>query len=289
MSNVTEIVKGLDFPSSLHLSVCAAAIVVNSFVLLVIWKDPKKCLRTRSAMLITSLITSDLSAAIINVVRILYETQLPGRNLILIILIIGCYDALMISFLTIFLISIEHLLAITYPIKFKLLVTKKWISVIIISTWLVSTTILAMAYYLPGYNNELFHSITACSVLLFIALPTVYARSLLSLRQQSKAIKGMESCSMRYEKQKRITQQRNFLLTSAVLVLTNILICAPFTFHHYLKTSQNANYNMHVDGDNLGVFLWILLQFSLVLDPFLYCLRIPQYRKSCSALICKNI
>lgn len=289
MSNVTEIGKVLDLPTSLHLSVCAAAIIVNSFVLVVIWKDPKKCLRNRSAMLITSLITSDLSVAVINVARILLETRLPHGHFIVSILIIGCYDALMISFLTIFLISVEHLLAITYPIKFKALVTKKWISVIIISTWLGSTIILVMAYYLPGHNNELFHSITACCALLFIALPTIYARSLLSLRQQSKAITGIDGCSMKSEKQKRITQQRNFLMTSAVLVLTNILTCAPFTFRHYLKTSQNAKYNTRRDGDTSGVFLWITLHLCIVLDPFLYCLRIPQYRKSCAALICKTV
>ena len=292
MSNVTKIVIVLDLPTSLHVFMCAAAIILNSFVLVVIWKDPKKCLRTRSAMLITSLIISDLLVAVISVARILCQALdlLPhSQRFFILVLIVGFYDALMISFFTIFLISVEHLLAITQPIKFKILVTKKWISVIIISTWLGCTAMLTMIFHVPGPYNKLFHSITACSVLLFIALPTIYARSLLSLRQQSRAIKGMDGCSMKLETQKRIAQQRNFLLTSAVLLLANVLTCAPFTFRHYLKTSQNANYNMHEERDSLAVFLWTILHFNLILDPFLYCLRIPQYRKSCAALICKKV
>ena len=292
MSNVTEMHRVIDLPTSLHISVCVTAVLVNSFVLVVIWKDPKKCLRTRSAMLITSLIISDLFAAVVNITRTVHEIWLERRlqsRPIAFVLIIGSYDALMISFVTIFLISVEHLLAITHPIKLKILVTKKRISVIIISTWLGCTTILVGVYHLPGYNNELFQTITACSVLLFIALPTIYARAFFSLRQQSKAIKVVQDgCSYKSGKQKRITQQRNFLLTSAVLILTYLLTCAPFIFRHYLKTSQNANYNMRRDNDSTGAFLWIILYVNLFLDPFLYCLRIPQYRKSCIAFICKG-
>jgi hypothetical protein len=110
-------------------------------------------------MLITSLIMSDLFAAVVNITRTVYEIWLERRlqsRPIAFILIIGSYDALMISFVTIFLISVEHLLAITHPIKLKILVTKKQISVIIISTWLGCTTILDGAYHLPGYKNELF-------------------------------------------------------------------------------------------------------------------------------------
>ena len=291
MSNATKISTAFDLPRSLHVSVCVIALIMNSFVLVVIWKDPKKCLRARSAMLITSLIISDLIVAVLNIARTIYYIWLKQRlqtEQIRIVLMIGWHDALMVSFLMIFLISVEHLLAITQPIKLKILVTKKLICAIIISTWLGCTAIMAFAYHLPG-TNGLFQAITACSVLLVIALPTIYARAFLSLRQQSKEIKTVDAgCSDKSGKQKRIAQQRNFLLTSAVLVLSYFLTCAPSIFYNYLKTSQDANYSVRRDNDSLGAFLWITLHFNLFLDPFLYCLRIPQYRKSCVALLCKG-
>ena len=281
-----------DLITSLHFSVCIIALIVNSFVLLVIWKDPRKCLRTRSAMLVTSLMMSDFFVALVNIARTVYNIWLEEHvraKQIKVVLTIGCYDALMVSFLTIFLISVEHLLAITRPIKLKIHVTRKRMFVIIISTWLGCTVILSLLYYLPGQNNELFQAITACGALLFIALPTIYARAFFSLRKQSKAIKAIDAgCSDKSCKQKRIAQQRNFLLTSAVLVFTYVLTCAPFIFHQYLETSQNANYNMRVEKDKLGAYLWIVLHFNLFLDPFLYCLRIPQYRKSCIAFLGKG-
>lgn len=103
MSNVTEMHRVIDLPTSLHISVCVTAVLVNSFVLVVIWKDPKKCLRTRSAMLITSLIISDLFAAVVNITRTVHEIWLESRlqsRPIAFVLIIGSYDALMISFVT---------------------------------------------------------------------------------------------------------------------------------------------------------------------------------------------
>ena len=286
-TSFTAIFKQFSVPTSLYFSVCVIAMVANSFVLVVIWKDPKKCLRTRAAMLITSLIISDLFVAFINFTRIIYECFLEKNFTmpnIRLIMVIGSYIVLMISFITIFLISVEHLLAITQPIKFKLLVTKKWMAVIILSNWVSCTIILSSVFHLPG-NNELFQTLTACSVLLLIALPTIYARAFHSLRQQSKEMRAVDSVQKQSGKTKRISQQKNFLLTSAVLVLAYLLTCAPFTFHHYLKTSQNPNYNLRRENDMLGAFLWIALHLNIVLDPFLYCLRIPQYRKSCVALI----
>ena len=270
-------------------SVCVTAFMMNSFVLVVIWKDPKKCLRTRSAMLVTSLIISDLIVALVNIARtacgVWFEGQFP-RQLGLTFVIVS-YVGIMISFLTIFFISVEHFLAITQPIKFKLLVTKKLISIIIIFTWLGCTSILTIASILSARNNELFHATTACSVLLFFALPTIYTQAFRSLTRQSKAIREMDSCSQKLEKQKTITRQRKFLLTSALLVVTYVLTCAPFTIHYYVKTSQSANYRMRRDKDSLGAILWMILHLNLILDSFLYCLRIPQYRKSCAALMCK--
>ena len=272
-------------------SVCVTAFMMNSFVLVVIWKDPKKCLRTRSAMLVTSLIISDLIVALVNIARtvcgVWFEGQFPKQ--LGIALVIVSHNGLMISFLTIFLISVEHLLAITQPIKFKLLFTKKWVLIIIIFTWLGCTGIVYVAYHLPGKQNELFSCITASSVLLFIALPTVYTRAFWSLRQQSKAIRAMNntSCSEKLGKQNEIRRQRNFLLTCALLVLTYLFTCTPFTFHHYVKTTEDENYNMRRDKDSLGAIFWIILHLNLIFDSFLYCLRIPQYRKSCAALMCK--
>lgn len=280
--------KRFHLPSALfHISVCIVAFIANSFVLVVIWKDPKKCLRTRSAMLVTSLLLSDLFAAAINMTNtvrdVLFEEILPKP--VGSVIVIGSYGTLMISFITIFLISLEHLLVITHPIKFKILFTKKWMAWIIASTWLSCTILLTVVYQLPR-KNDLLQSITGCSVLLLIALPTIYARAFLSLKQQSKAIKAANDSAGNSGKQKRISHQRNFLLTSAALVLAYLLTTAPFTFHQYLKTSQNPDYNVRKE-DRLGQILWTLLCFNLLLDPFLYCLRIPQYRKSC-AIMCKS-
>ena len=292
MRNGTKISMEFNLQTSLHFSVCIAALIVNSFVLVVVWKDPRKCFRTRSAMLITNLMISDLFVTVVNIARTLYKTWLKEHleaEQMNIALTIGYFDALVVSLLTIFLISVEHLLAITQPIKLKINVTKKRIYVMIISTWLGSTVTVSMLYYIPGQQNELFQAITACSALLFIALPTIYLRAFFSLRKQSKAIKAIDaSCSDKYGKQKRIAQQRNFLLTSAALVMSYVLTCAPFIFYQYLETSRDGNYNMYMEGDKLGLYLWIVLHFNLFLDPFLYCLRIPQYRKSCIALLCKG-
>ena len=275
----------------IHISVCIFALIVNSVVLLVIWKDPKKCLRTRPTMMINSLIISDLFAALINILksRPVFDSafrESKGYNVknIKTLVNIAGYDAIIISFITIFLISVEHFLAITQPIKFKILVTKKLLTLIIVSTWTASTILTIVLFYLPG-SNRLFQGITACTALLFIALPTIYAGAYFSLGKQSKTIKPEIDPVGKFSKQKIISQQRRFLITSAILVLAYLFTSAPFTIYNYFKISKNSSYNFRKDKDELGALLWTILHLNLCLDTFLYCLRIPQYRKSVAAFL----
>ena len=280
-------------PMSLFSILCVTALVVNSFLLFVIWKDPKKCLRTRPTFFITNLIIADFLGALFNITRFAYRYFVQefgnGQTTTAFekpVIVLG-YAALLVSYMTVFLISMEHLGAIASPLKFKVMVTKRVIAWTTGLTWLLGITLTILLYTIPEHH-QVFHAITAIHGLLLITLPTAYTFAYLSLKRQLKEVFGMDNSSTGNvaSKQKRILQQKNFLISSAGIVLFSLVTCAPFAFHNYEQFSKDIHYNLYRNGDELGMIFWIILNLNLCTDPFIYCLRIPQYRHSCAVLLC---
>ena len=64
--------------SSCFIIVYVTGMLANLFMLVVIGKDPKICLRTRSSYLITNLIISDFVGAVMNTFRILHQISVDA-------------------------------------------------------------------------------------------------------------------------------------------------------------------------------------------------------------------
>ncbi len=280
-------------PVSFFSILCVIALVVNGFLLFVIWRDPKKCLRTRSTFLITNLMIADFFGALVNIIRFSYRYSVQEfgndettNGFEKPVTVLG-YAALLVSYMTVFLISMEHLGAVASPLKFKVMVTNRVIAWTIGLTWLFCTTLMILLYTIPEHH-QVFHAITAIHGLLLITLPTAYTFGYLSLKRQLKELVGMASSPTGndVQKQKRILQQKNFLITSAGIVLFSLITCAPFTVHNYGQFSNDIQYNVYRNRDQLGMIFWIILNLNLCIDPFIYCLRIPQYRNSCAVFFC---
>ena len=274
--------------------VCVTATLANSFLLVVIWKDPKNCLRTRSAFLITNLIISDLAGAVINITRLVRQIAIdelssgePIRHFHQPLVICG-YIALLESLSTVFLISVEHLLAITQPLRFKILATNQVIAFAVSTSWInCAVTAVILFWAIPG-RNHVFQAVSALNLLLLTSLPTIYTWAYHSLKQQLRVLDNVNGLSGKFDrKEKRILMRKRFLLTSAALILVYVGTCAPFTIYNYIKMSDNELYNPYMSRDEMGKILWIILSLNLFFDPFLYCLRIPQYRQSCLAMLMK--
>ena len=279
-------------PMSLFSILCVTALIVNGFLLIVIWKDPMKCLRTRPTFLITNLMTADFVGALSNITRIsfryfLEEFGTGERHYFEKPVIVMGFVALLVSYTTVFLISMEHLGAIASPIRFKVMATNRVIAWTIGITWLVCTAVIIPLYTIPN-NHQVFQAITAIHSLMLITLPTSYTYAYLSLKRQLKKRNVMADSSQRdaLSKQKRILQQKNFLVTSAGIVLFSLITCAPFIVHNYEQFLDNRHYNLYRNSDMLGMVFWIILNLNLCADPFIYCLRTAQYRNSCAVLLC---
>ena len=279
-------------PMTVFSILCVIGLVVNGFLLLVTWKDPRKCLRTHPTFLITNLISADFVAALLNISRLTYryivqEFGSDETNDFMKFTVVLGYTALLVSYMTVFLISMEHLGAIASPLKFKVMITNQVIAWSIGLTWFTCLTLTILLYTIPQ-NHQVFHAITAIHGLLLRTLPTVYTFAYLSLKRQLKRRSDMTNgtTANTAQKQKRILQQKNFLFTSAGIVLLSIISCAPFTIHNYQQFSKDIQYNIYRTSDELGMIFWVILNINLCTDPLIYCLRIPQFRKSCVALWC---
>lgn len=278
-------------PMSLFSVVCVTALVVNGYLLFVIWKDPMKCLRTRPTFLITNLMTADFVGALSNITRFslryfLEEFGSGEMHYFEKPVIVMGFVAVLVSYTTVFLISMEHLGAIASPVRFKVIVTNRAIAWTIGLTWSLCTAVTIALYTIPN-KHQVFQAIAAIHTIMLITLPASYIYAYLSLKRQLKKRHVIAENSQRnaLSKQKRILQE-NFLVTSAGIVLFSLITCVPFIVHNYQQFLNNNHYNLYRNSDLLGMIFWIILNLNLCADPFIYCLRIPQYRNSCAALLC---
>ena len=209
--------------------VCVTVILANSFLLVVIWKDPKKCLRTRSAFL-----TSHLIIAIDELISSAPICHLHPS------LVICWYTALLESLSIVFLISVEHLLAITQPLKFKILATNQVVAFAVSTSWINCAVIAVILFWaIPG-RNHVYQAVSALNLLLLTSLPTIYTWAYHSLKQQLRVLDNVNGLSGKFDrKEKRILMRKRFLLTSAALILVYVGTCAPFTIYNYIKMSDN--------------------------------------------------
>ena len=284
-NNCTDVVTVAEYSSILPISICIFGVIAHVLLIVAFIKDPLKCFRNSGTYLVVNLAISDLLASLISPIFFLRHdlTSLCPWQLATVFLNLA---SISVSTLTVAAISIDRFLMTVYPIKHRVLTKGKLIVVWIASTWLISSGLPAMVFFHSTISSVGVSSFIlryfATAVILFASV--MYGLTYYKLKKQSKNL-AVEHISNRQE-QTRMMKEKRFLRTISFIACIQIVCVVPsaifFNSHTFGQSSPTST---HIFATLFHIFA-TLFHANFAVNPVVYVLRLPNYRKTFYVLYC---
>ena len=264
--------------------ILALVIVVgNAFLLFTIYKDPRKALRTPPCLLIANLSASDLLQGIVSAsfvaVRDVYrfeQVHMPYVMVFKAVIHTVLTTTLFVSSYSIIAMSLTCYVAISNPMEYKSIITKKRVKIFMAVLWVISlTTCVLPMTNISEKTYTLIYLHTHAS-LPAILLTVIYINVFRALARRSHELQlnGIDT----------IVNSKHVLDRERKMTFTIIIILALFyvtympqyiTLHllHLCKSCQQSTTFHKID-----VILSRFLFLSPAINPFIYAWRVPKYR-----------
>lgn len=264
---------------------CVVGVFGNGLVLLAITRN--STLRSVPDLLIFSLSLADLMVTAIYIPLFIsnvlcYQTMVDNKTFKMTKSFVG-HLAMLASIAGIVGITIDRLTAIRWPLRYPKLITKKFASIFIPFTWLLSTAIAtSYAIFKP---NHLFLS-TYCLVLLLTTI--VMYSYILKIAHRVAHVQRKRMQSMRYREEGNQNQQtenyqverkfaktfkkRKAVKTFAIVIGVFVITWIPLIVYTLVVSKNDSSFKRG--------FLWVET-FSLwnsFINPYIYFARSKRYR-----------
>lgn len=298
-----------EFFSAIYLSLLSPVTVgANSLLLASIYKDPLKCFRTPVTYFIVGLSFVDLLTGLTvePFFAVFYFTRYFNgiantdtsivilRNIAAFISTIGLSS----SFLIVLALSCSQFIAINFPHKYKTLITTRRVVLCIVFSFLYFTafSLINLSKYVSKavfYQIDLYLHATLIPILLLVShgfvLFSFYRHSKKSQKNHSNKndikLETKENTSMLKSKSKGKTSKHQRQLTIVTLMLSAVLLlCSlPHIIVFYLFLYRYSKPHSFEEEIAINIALRIsddVLFLKVLLDPFIYCWRLPKYRNA---------
>lgn len=254
--------------------ICLLGIISHILLFLAFIKDPLKCFRNTGIYLVGNLAFSDFLSCLFGPVAISARKQ--SGLVVNITTTLTC-----VSVVTIFSISVDRYIMIRHPLQHRLFTSAK-----IMASWVVLIWLLGLVYLLKGYifgfktHDEI---IKNCFLAWSIVLTgLLYMGTYYALNKQSKSISVQNSTNKiaSRHQEMRIQKEQRFLKT-IILIASIAFLCLVPSFAIYqvslsrgLWEKENAEFHLL-----MGIFASIFY-LNFAVNPLIYVLRLPNYRKT---------
>jgi hypothetical protein len=257
-------------------------VIAHLLLLFAFVKDPLKCFKNIRTCFVINLAIADFLYCLVTPIRIYIQL---GWYLDFVILSLGN-----LALLTVLSIAFDRLLMIVYPLKHRYWITGKMIATWLTCLWLVSFAYTSKRYIFgveQNYEDLVYGSLTTA---LLLITSTAYASVYIALKEQSRNITEQNESVTNGNRaeQLRLLKEKRFLKT--------IVFIAGMTVAGFVPSwiLEIALINNILPGDSL---VWIILYFTIfslvratefAINPFIYILRFPNYRKTFQILYCRR-
>lgn len=191
--------------------------------------------------------------------------------------------------LNIFVISLDRVMSITFPIKYLNIVNMKLAQKIVVFIWLFGVLLNAplvlayaskavgvclFAFYAPswaykGVDTGIFWILTVLTVIFYCKIADVAFK-------KSAVQKNTQSTSTLQKKQK---QQRQILLMMGTVIGIYLILNIPALIVSYVKQRRDLWYLI------LQRFLYVVYQFNYVVNPYIYAMKDKGFQKAFRTLL----
>ena len=260
-----------------------AGILCNSVLLYGLVKDPLKCFRNCSSYLIMNNTFSDLSLCVYKFAKYYWRTCTDG-------LIVSRWFAapLYISFESIFFLALDRCFIVCYPFKYRVFANGKKAMVVVIFQWLFAFLNIALRNDLEKAVHG-FRLLSGIFMLLCSSL--LYVKTVYHLKKEAKYLNiqgGNTSAtaretSTRRRKRKDIFKQTRFLHTIMYIAFLFVSTLSPLlVFDLFNKDHGYGDTNK----THVHMCFYFLFYSNFVINCFVYCYRLTNYRKTFRSLFC---
>lgn len=265
---------GIAFALAIITSIC------NLTVIIAVYKDPYRELRTISNFLVVNLAAADLIVGII--VEPLWALQYwvtanRSYSISVSMLLVLSVDA---SCLTVLFLTIERYIALERPLRqgtsFNIVATKIYIFLIWITALVISCLVIP-CWNLQAYNLFLFTGIGCFLMMIMLCL---YIRMFMIIRKFNRAVlaQGVQQRLVQPGEASLEARKREQELAKAIFLFVGIfaLCWLPAVVTETVKYSEP---NMHISEDICRAVLFLGL-FNSALNPIIYTFRMPSFRRA---------
>ena len=258
-------------------------IIANSFLLFTTYKDPQKSLRSPACLLIANLSASDLLLGLFNVflvaLRDVYrykQEHMPSVGIFKAIMYTVLTTTLFVSSNSIIAMSTTCYVAISKPMEFKTIITKKRIKIYIAILWVISIlTCILPATSIPEKTYTMIYLHTHAS-LPAILLTVIYVKVFRALARRTRELQ-LNGSNYFVNSAYVLERERKMTITIIIILTMFYITYMPqyITLHllHFCTSCQQSLIFHKID-----VVFSRFLFINSAINPFIYAWRVPKYR-----------
>ena len=259
------------------LTVCVAIVTVNLLSIILFIKN--RSLRTRAMYLVISLTIADMFVggfSHLHPFRILskYSCDIVKMNLrreLKVIIDFLFVWFTLISLTNIAVISLDRMHATIRPFRHRLI--KKWVyGVTIAGVWvlaaMVSTVTLILEQYVEEFSHHLFFWQSYCCLCLFV----------ICVSYSSIVVKFL--CGAHPQHHGAANRQRKLTVTLFIMTIVSLLMWLPHAVFIFLYQPGVRKFLSSQESVHLDFSLKILYFMNSLVNPIVYTIRIPEFRKA---------
>ena len=259
--------------------ICIFGVVSNGLLLVAFIKDPLKCFRNSGTYLVMNLSVFDCLTCLLSSIYLANFKFILHSVTEFFMSWFG-----MTSFVSITSISLDRLLLVAYPIKYRALVEGKCILLSLALIWTVSC--ISPVVGLLGDHNKHVKSLKyTFSVMAVIMSAFMYAFTFHKLKKQSRNI-ALQNSNENRAQEIRILKEQRFLKTIIIIACIAFVCTVPALI--YLSLIYNLALTQ---GNSLIIIqkmIVSILYTNFAVNPLIYIIRLPNYRRTFYLLCCRR-
>lgn len=251
--------------------VCEVIVIflMNTFTLIVFATNQN--LRKRTTYLIMNLTAADL---LVGTVTALSDEYIPAKHRessIILKVLINLFPVSSLANLC--LISLERLHATIFPFRHCLI--REWIYFkIIIGSWLTALLLSSGMVVLDSYVSDLTqYAVASYIVLTLLILAISYVIIIVNVKS-SPASQPFGA----------VSSNKKLSVTLFIVAIASVLTILPWAIHAVIPVSLYAN----AKTVSISYSLLMIFYASSIMNPFIYAIRMQQFRKAVKELLCRK-
>ena len=266
--------------------VCFLGMASNVLLLFAFIKDPLKCFRNSGTYFVMNLSVSDCLSCSIGPFYLTKKYGIPTTTSDFIVEFVSFWFG-GVSFISIMSISIDRFLLVAYPIKHRILIKSKLIIMWLAAIWIVTcllSILITLRDYIPVNGRNIGYIF---SVIIIIVSVVMYSLTYCKLKKQSRNIVVVSSNEGRAQ-EIRILKEKRFLKTVIIIALVAFSCVLPSIMIFYLNYDSSSPVKLNVISKVIGTVSLLIIYINYAVNPLIYILRLPNYRKTFCLLYCRR-